>query len=152
MFGENNNLAAEAMASPATGGGTPRFGEDEMDRFRKRLRRRADHLKEEIREGLKKYEDDRLAALADRVGDLEDQSVANLVGDLDLSEIDRDVDEIRDVESALTRLAEGRYGLCVDCGELISFERLDKIPSAARCHACQERLEARDPNPAYRSL
>ena len=53
---------------------------------------------------------------------------------------------------ALTRIAEDRFGLCIDCEELISFERLDKLPSAARCHACQEHFEARDRRPAYRKL
>lgn len=152
MFGGDKGSARESMTSPVARVGSGRFAEQEIGRFKTRLRLRAGQLKEEIRLGLLKYDENRFAVLADRVGDIEDQSVASLVGDLDLSEIDRDVDELRDVESALTRIAESRYGLCIDCQELISFERLDKLPSAARCHACQERFEARDRRPAYRKL
>lgn len=152
MLGEDKRLARQSMTTPVDPAGSARFAVQEIARFKARLRRRASLLKEEIRLGLLKYDEDRFAALADRVGDIEDQSVANLVGDLDLSEIDRDVEELRDVESALTRIAEDRFGLCIDCEELISFERLDKLPSAARCHACQERFEARNRRPEYRKL
>lgn len=44
---------------------------------------------------------------------------------------------LRDVEAALQRLDEGRYGLCVDCGTAIPVERLEILPQTARCLACQ---------------
>ncbi len=54
----------------------------------------------------------------------------------------RDAGELAEVEAALTRVAEGSYGTCVECGEPIPHARLAANPSAARCIACQERLEA----------
>ncbi|KPK59430.1 MAG: hypothetical protein AMJ59_11045 [Gammaproteobacteria bacterium SG8_31] len=120
--------------------------------LRKQLRDRAAVLREEIRTGLIKYDEDQYRAIADRVGDLEERSVADLLTDIDLSEIDRDVIELKDIENALTRIAEGRYGVCIDCEEPISFERLEKVPSAARCHNCQERFEHADPRPTYHTL
>lgn len=128
------------------------FGQKEIAFLRKQLRDRAAVLREEIRTGLIKYDEDQYRAVADRVGDLEERSVADLLTDIDLSEIDRDVIELKDIENALTRIAEGRYGVCVDCEEPISFERLEKLPSAARCHNCQERFEHADPRPTYHTL
>ncbi len=41
------------------------------------------------------------------------------------------------LDSALQRLAEGRYGRCVDCGSPIGTERLEGLPCAERCRMCQ---------------
>jgi RNA polymerase-binding transcription factor DksA len=75
--------------------------------------------------------------LADRVGDAEDESVTDLLVDLDLAEIDRDLEELRDVEAALGRIREQSYGVCVGCGGAVPFERLRAYPTAKRCLRCQ---------------
>jgi RNA polymerase-binding transcription factor DksA len=46
------------------------------------------------------------------------------------------------VEQALARLAEGQYGICVDCGKEIPPERLKAMPEAIRCVDDQRRFEA----------
>ena len=46
------------------------------------------------------------------------------------------------VEQALERLAEGKYGICVDCGKEIPAERLKAMPEAIRCVEDQRRFEA----------
>ncbi len=43
---------------------------------------------------------------------------------------------LADVERALEKLADGTYGTCDSCGEPISEERLDAIPSATLCISC----------------
>jgi DnaK suppressor protein len=53
----------------------------------------------------------------------------------------RDTQELRDIAAARARMDEGRYGECVDCGCDIPLARLQAEPAAARCVACQERLE-----------
>ena len=37
--------------------------------------------------------------------------------------------------------AKGVYGLCEDCGKEIGAERLEALPSATRCIACQASWE-----------
>jgi DnaK suppressor protein len=46
-----------------------------------------------------------------------------------------------EVEDALRRLRRGTYGICVDCGRPIAKGRLEVLPEAARCIACQRREE-----------
>jgi RNA polymerase-binding transcription factor DksA len=46
------------------------------------------------------------------------------------------------VQQALQRLAEGKYGICVDCGKEIPAERLKAMPEAIRCLEDQRRFEA----------
>jgi DnaK suppressor protein len=41
------------------------------------------------------------------------------------------------IERALERVRSGGYGLCEDCGEPISPERLEWQPEATRCVGCQ---------------
>jgi len=45
------------------------------------------------------------------------------------------------LQIALTRAAEGEYGLCSECGASIPRKRLLAIPDATTCVACQARLE-----------
>jgi RNA polymerase-binding transcription factor DksA len=44
--------------------------------------------------------------------------------------------EIRMIEAALRRIAEGEYGHCVKCGAGIAEERLDVVPFTPFCRAC----------------
>ena len=44
--------------------------------------------------------------------------------------------EIRMIQSALGRIADGTFGECVACGEPISEERMNAVPHAARCKRC----------------
>ncbi len=50
---------------------------------------------------------------------------------------------LRQIEGALERMAEGRYGLCEECGEAIVFARLEALPFATTCVPCRERQERR---------
>ncbi len=46
-------------------------------------------------------------------------------------------------ESALTRLEEGTYGICTNCGRPIDPERLEALPHATLCIDCKRQQEAR---------
>ena len=48
---------------------------------------------------------------------------------------------LRQVGLAKLRLAEGRYGLCLRCGEAISAARLQVMPAAECCLACTDARE-----------
>ncbi|MFM2088074.1 MAG: hypothetical protein RLZZ237_2943 [Pseudomonadota bacterium] len=47
------------------------------------------------------------------------------------------------IKHALTRFADGSYGLCDNCGEQIGLSRLEARPEARLCIDCQTRLEKR---------
>jgi DnaK suppressor protein len=48
-----------------------------------------------------------------------------------------------DVLAALHRIDLGTYGMCVDCGGMVPEGRLEAKPEAARCVACQGKLDRR---------
>ncbi|HEX2139524.1 MAG TPA: DUF6763 family protein [Woeseiaceae bacterium] len=126
-----------------------------INAVKSRLTERSDELRRDIQRELSKYDDESYTELAQRVADSGEQAWSDLVSDLNLAEITRDVTEVRDVEAALQRLAQGQYGLCADCGDRIEPERLDVNPAALRCLQCQQDAEhhARQTGqPGYPSL
>lgn len=113
----------------------------EYSRFEHKLRERWCDLRDETRETLSRPDNEAYADIAGRVTDLEDQSLADLLVDVHLAEVTRDVHEIRAIERALKRIALGTYGVCVSCGQPIERERLEAHPTANRCTACQRAYE-----------
>lgn len=45
------------------------------------------------------------------------------------------------IRAALSRIADGSYGVCVECGEPIGPMRLRAMPEVATCVECQARIE-----------
>jgi len=45
---------------------------------------------------------------------------------------------VAEIDAAMERLAEGRYGSCLHCGTAIPAERLRLRPFATGCVACEE--------------
>jgi RNA polymerase-binding transcription factor len=48
------------------------------------------------------------------------------------------------IDVALTRLRDGDYGICQECGDQIPAERLKAMPLAIRCRDCQQKCEAKE--------
>ncbi|MDX9801424.1 MAG: TraR/DksA family transcriptional regulator [Spirochaetia bacterium] len=49
----------------------------------------------------------------------------------------QDIKRLRLIDSALSRIKNGRYGLCMKCGKKIPEERLEAIPYALMCISCK---------------
>jgi DnaK suppressor protein len=75
------------------------------------------------------------------VTDRKDQALAQQLSDIDEAQERRDLAELSDATDALTRLNEGRYGDCLDCGEPVPLKRLMAQPAVKRCMACQVAFE-----------
>jgi DnaK suppressor protein len=50
---------------------------------------------------------------------------------------------LHDVESALSKMPGGTYGICERCGQPISIERLEALPWAVLCIDCKQRGDVR---------
>ncbi len=44
--------------------------------------------------------------------------------------------ELREIDAALGRIAEGRYGTCLACGGPMGLQRLRALPEARYCLSC----------------
>lgn len=113
------------------------LGKEKLEMQRHAIERRRLALVEELRGDAARAREESYGALAGPVTDTADQAVADLLSDLDNAELSRDLVELRALEAARGRLAQGNYGVCADCGDDIPFERLSAEPAALRCVACQ---------------
>jgi DnaK suppressor protein len=137
----------EAMndPTPAPGEDSPgyRAGSTEAHAFEEALRDRYRELWADVQRELGKRE--AYSDLVQQLADPDDLATADLLVDLDIAEITRDLREMRDVQHALERLSRGAYGICEDCGEPIAPARLRVMPQATLCIDCQARREKMQP-------
>lgn len=119
----------------------PALAEAQRTELMLKLRRRYRELWADIRREISRSDLETYQDTAGETHDLGDEATADLVADLNLADIHRDIVEMREVEAAIHRLMEGRYGACADCGKHIELARLRANPAALRCEHCQERYE-----------
>ena len=124
----------------------------QINEFRQQLKDRYYELREEVRQELLKSDNEHYVDLATRVHDIAEESVATFLVDLNLANIDRHIIEIREIDAALIRLAQGNYDTCADCGETISEQRLKATPTTSRCLGCQQLHEKQYVQPGHASL
>jgi DnaK suppressor protein len=82
----------------------------------------------------------------------DDQRVAAVEMELNMALGDREIVELNEIEGALMRLAQKRYGECMECGADVGLARLEAFPAAARCIVCQTKLENAHGKPHFATL
>jgi len=113
----------------------------QTNELREAINRRRKALIAEIRADVAKARNEPYGELAGAAPDSGDESVADLLQDLDQFDVTRDLSELRELEAARERLASGQYGVCADCGSDIEYARLRVNPGAPRCLGCQDMHE-----------
>lgn len=61
--------------------------------------------------------------------------------DIEFALIQMKAETLNKINEALSRLEEGTYGHCFECGEDIAEQRLRALPFAVRCKDCEEARE-----------
>ncbi|RMD70907.1 MAG: TraR/DksA family transcriptional regulator [Gammaproteobacteria bacterium] len=126
------------------------LSKEQMHELRQLLEQQRKQLQDEIREELLRSDEEHYIDLAERVHDMGEQSVADLLADLNITLVDHQLKVLKEVEDALIRMDMGDYGICIDCGDEIGYERLRAYPAALRCIRCQglhEKTFAHENNP-----
>ena len=67
--------------------------------------------------------------------------------DYAVSRLERNSNQLRDVQAALRRMEAGVFGICVGCEENINPKRLAAIPWASSCIVCQEAADCGQKTP-----
>jgi DnaK suppressor protein len=120
---------------------------EDFRHFEPRLTAKWQELRSRVREVLLRAGTERHVQIAGQVHDVEDESLADLLADVNLAEASREIQEIREIEDALRRISLGTYGTCVRCGRPIGRRRLEASPSVCRCIPCQREHEKERPGP-----
>lgn len=68
-------------------------------------------------------------------------SEVDIQEDIEFALIQMKAETLNKINEALSRLEEGTYGRCFECGEEIAQPRLRALPFAVRCKDCEEARE-----------
>ena len=114
-------------------------------RFLGRMERSLNELKREIIANLISSNED----FKQIVEGMEPKDLADIASDdIDRKMIEaigiQDMKRLKLIESALTRIQQGKYGLCMKCGKKIPKDRLEAIPYALMCIDCKSAEERRN--------
>ncbi|MEK7845017.1 MAG: TraR/DksA family transcriptional regulator [Pseudomonadota bacterium] len=120
------------------------FTENQLIQLRAALQRRYLELQDEIRSELGHANDRDNIDLTEYLNTIPD--------DIDTALVDRQINEMRELEISLKYLSELEFGDCIDCGNEIGFDRLLAYPSAQRCIQCQNQYEKSFPQESNPSL
>ena len=124
----------------------------QTEQLRRMIESRRQVLQAELHDGIDRAREDNFEDLAGPAPDAGDESVATLIGDIDHADVSRDLTELRALDAARGRMEEGSYGVCVECGGEIEYERLKAAPAAIRCINCQRLHEKTHASPSGSSL
>ena len=119
-----------------------RKGRASMEQKRLRaFRERLQQKKQEILEAYNKNKTYGKEADADGAQDIADKASNSYAKEFlfSLSNSERELLQLMD--DALTRIEDKRYGVCLSCEEEMNQKRLDAVPWARHCLACQEKQE-----------
>jgi DnaK suppressor protein len=73
--------------------------------------------------------------------DIADKASSSYTKEFMFSKSNSDRQLIQMVADALERIDQGTYGECLNCGADVEFKRLEAVPWARLCRACQELVE-----------
>ena len=73
-----------------------------------------------------------------------DQATTDMEQSMRMRLRNREILYIKKVDDALTRIEEGSFGECDECGEDIELRRLEARPTATLCVGCKEEQERKE--------
>jgi DnaK suppressor protein len=123
-----------------TGEGTV-MAKDRYLELKKILDGRRREILSEVHEKMRDVRVDGPTANVQGVLDAVESSEADIQEDIELALIQMKAETLQKIEEALSRLDEGSYGYCFECGAEISERRLRALPFAVRCKDCEEARE-----------
>ena len=108
----------------------------ELDAIRTVLAARQQQLRDELAELTKPPEAGSNLSFGKRIGEGTTEAVERISSSATARSI---AAALADVDRALAKLDEGSYGICDRCGQPITPERLEAMPSATLCVTCRSR-------------
>ena len=108
-----------------------------LDYYKKKLEAK----REELLRLIARTEEEGRAADEDPTVDLADKAANSYTKEFLFGQTNHDRFILQLVEEALVRIRNNSYGDCVHCHDEIQQKRLEAVPWARHCIACQEKQE-----------
>lgn len=118
---------------------------DEVDKFKKTLRSRREMILGNMAhlegEALKTGSSDGAGELSKAPSHLADLGSDSYEQELSLGFYESEEEVLAEIDAAIERLANGKFGECETCAEFIGRERLNALPWARLCIGCKRKEE-----------
>jgi DnaK suppressor protein len=105
------------------------------------LRQKLEFQRDETRQFLRRMDQEAQSLDAEATQDSADRCVISLSKESLFERSSQRRTVLRLIEAALTRIADGSFGICVGCGDEIQDQRLQALPWTQFCLRCQGELE-----------
>ncbi len=109
--------------------------------LKRMLEERRQEILDEVQERIRGQRAESVWGKANEVRDEGENSEADIQEDIEFALIQMKAETLDKINEALSRLEEGAYGNCFECGEEISQARLRALPFAVRCIECEQARE-----------
>jgi DnaK suppressor protein len=109
--------------------------------LRKILEDRRREILSEVQGKIRDVRTEGTTAKLNEVFDAGESSEADIQEDIEFALIQMKAETLQKINEALTRLEEGAYGFCYECGDDIAEQRLRALPFAVRCKDCEQERE-----------
>lgn len=114
---------------------------ERRERLRKLLIKKREDIVKEAKSEIKKFKTGEKKQIVETVMDDGDLSVVDLSEDISLKQLSTHREMLIKIDAALRKIDDNTYGICEECGDEISEERLKILPFAIYCRDCQEKKE-----------
>ncbi|HTR03792.1 MAG TPA: TraR/DksA family transcriptional regulator [Thermoanaerobaculia bacterium] len=122
---------------PSTATKAARLTKKEMEKYRRLL----DDKKASLSAELAKTRSAEEETTEESTQDIADKAVSSYTREFLYSLTDGERSTLLQIDDALGRVDVGTYGLCLNCGQLMTEKRLNAVPWAPYCLDCQELSE-----------
>lgn len=122
---------------PSTATKAARMTKKDMEKYRRLLEDKKSSLSSEIAKTRSAEEE----TTEEATQDIADKAVSSYTREFLYSLTDGERTTLLQIDDALARVDEGTYGLCLNCGQLMTEKRLNAVPWAPYCLDCQELSE-----------
>jgi len=122
-----------------------KFAKKELNEFKKIILKRKEEIDDEIKhisdDTLKKSQKEASGDISGYTYHMADVATDNYDREFSLGLASNDRQALYELNDALKRIEDGRFGICEDCQRLITKVRLKALPQARLCVKCQEKRE-----------
>jgi DnaK suppressor protein len=104
----------------------------------KAMRKQLQAKRKEVMEGVSRAREMGSVETESGAPDIADRATSAFQREFSFSLSENEGKMLKMIDEALARLEIGKYGLCVHCEQPIEKQRLQAVPWARHCIACQE--------------
>ena len=111
------------------------------EELRRLLEDRRREIMSQVHEKIKGVRTESSGKKMSEVFDAGESSESDIQEDIEFALIQMKTETLSKINEALSRLEEGAYGNCYECGDEIAPQRLRALPFAVRCKDCEQARE-----------